>query len=404
METSPAERAGLDAAVARRALSVFFLSGLLMAFLGAILPAWGYHIRGEFVTVGHYFLSLNIGLLASMKACQQWVARKGISFVLVLGSGLAGGSFLWLALASPPAHWGWRMAGLALVGFSTGLLNGSAFHAISSIYRHDRASTVNLAGAFHGLGCLVMTLLVAGTFYVYTVPSILFLVALIPGFYAGYCARFSFPIAPAQPELKWQQALEDLKTPVGALFGILLFFQFGNEWSVAGWLPLFLIQRMGVSPASSLTFLALYWLALLVGRTAAQALLPHLRHSRLLLASVMAALLGCLILMFTDNRFGAGAGILLLGGGFAAIYPLVVEKIGDRFPYYHPGFFNGIFSFAITGGLMAPWTLGYIVPALGIRAVMGLPLAGTFVVFVLVILLSVEARLTGGDVGRRPSS
>ena len=44
-----------------------------------------------------------------------------------------------------------------------------------------------------------------------------------------------------------------------------------------------------------------------------------------------------MILLATDNRFGAISGILLLGGAFAPIYPLVVEKIGHRFPYYHPG-------------------------------------------------------------------
>ena len=50
------------------------------------------------------------------------------------------------------------------------------------------------------------------------------------------------------------------------------------------------------------------------------------------------------ILAFTDNLFGAVFGTLLVGFGFAPIYPLVVEKIGVRFPHYHPGFFNGIFS------------------------------------------------------------
>jgi len=56
-------------------------------------------------------------------------------------------------------------------------------------------------------------------------------------------------------------------------------------------------------------------------------------------------------------------GILFVGAGFASIYPLVVEKIGNRFPYYHPGFYNGIFSLGITGGLLAPWILGYVAQA-----------------------------------------
>ena len=47
----------------------------------------------------------------------------------------------------------------------------------------------------------------------------------------------------------------------------------------------------------------------------------------------------------------------LIGAGFATIYPLVAEKIGHRFTYYHPGLFNGIFSFAMVGAMLAPWLL-----------------------------------------------
>jgi FHS family glucose/mannose:H+ symporter-like MFS transporter len=172
-----------------------------------------------------------------------------------------------------------------------------------------------------------------------------------------------------------------------------LFFQFGNEWAIAGWLPLFLSQRLGLSPSSSILMLALYWLALLVGRVAAQWILPRMRHSRLLAASVLTSVFACIILVATDNPFGAVTGVLLLGAAFAPIYPLVVEKIGSRFPEYHPGVYNGIFSFAILGGLLAPGLLGYFAGEFGVKAVMGLPLAGSLIVFVLLLLTWLEARL-----------
>ena len=121
--------------------------------------------------------------------------------------------------------------------------------------------------------------------------------------------------------------------------------------------------------------------------------LPRVRHARLLVGSAAASILGCVILLATDNQFGALSGILLLGAAFAPIYPLVVEKIGRRFPYFHPGFYNGIFSFALAGGLLAPCTLGYFASQWGVSVVMALPLAGTVVVFVLLLLIGLEARL-----------
>ena len=58
-------------------------------------------------------------------------------------------------------------------------------------------------------------------------------------------------------------------------------------------------------------------------------------------------------------------------------------------------FFTGIFSFALFGGLLAPALLGYAAAAGGIRIVMLLPLIGTCMVFALLALIRLEAKVTG---------
>ncbi len=80
----------------------------------------------------------------------------------------------------------WRIFGVFWLGASAGLLNSSLFLAISSLYEQDRAATANLAAVLFGLGCVAAALLVAGTYYVYTVPGILILFAVFPGVYAGF--------------------------------------------------------------------------------------------------------------------------------------------------------------------------------------------------------------------------
>jgi len=283
---------------------------------------------------------------------------------------------------------------MVVIGCSAGILHTAIFHAISPMYRHDPAATLNLAGILFGLGCLTVALLVSGTFYMYSAPAIQTWIAVIPALFGWFYVRAKFAAQPVPHHPSPRAILSELRKPGAVLFSLLLFFQFGNEWAIAGWLPLFLSQRLGISPVTSLLMLALYWLALLVGRVAAQWVLPRMSHTRLLVASVLAAMFGCVVLIATDNRFGAMSGILLLGAAFAPIYPLVVEKIGRRFPYYHPGFYNGIFSFAIAGGLLAPCALGYFASYWGVRVIMGLPLAGSAVVFLLLMLIGLEARLS----------
>jgi len=365
-----------------------------MASLGALLPAWGYHIRSDYLEIGNYFLSLNLGLIVSVYINSSILSGKGIGFKLVLGSSLGSASFVWLALVPPCANPAWRVLAMVPMGVAAGLLNTSVFHAISRLYLLEPAATVNLAGIFFVSGCLATSMLVAGTFYVYTVPSILLFLALLPAIFAGLYAKHGFEQPPLPKHRSLKQTLEDFKSPAAILLGLLLFIQFGNEWSIAGWLPLFLTQRLGISPASSLEVLSVYWLSLMLCRVVVQWLLPRVRHGGLLAGSGLSAVFGCTILLFTNNLFGAHVGVLMLGGGFAAVYPLVVEKIGDCFPYYHPGFFNGIFSFAMTGGLLAPWTMGIYAHWWGIRVIMLLPMVGACMVSVLVALIWLYARLT----------
>ncbi|MGD0014456.1 MAG: MFS transporter [Bryobacteraceae bacterium] len=389
--SSAAPHPAFQAGLARKALAAFFLSGLLFSFLGVILPVWRHHLNEDFIVVGNHFLSMNLGIGATLAASRFFRFRR-VEIQLATACGLVCVVFAYLALLPPGVSPWWRIGGVFFLGCAAGLLNMGIFQALSPLYRQDPAATINLAGALMGAGCITMTALVAGTFYAYSVTTILLFLALLPALFLVMYARTRFVAGPEMCLPTLRQALREFKRPAAVLFALLLFFQFGNEWSLAGWLPLYLVQRLGISPASALVMLTAYWLALLTGRFVVFSVLGSVGRRRMLGASVLAALFGCTILMATDNRFGAIVGILMVGGGFASVYPLVVERMGGRFPHYHPAFFNAVFSFALTGGLLAPWSLGLLSDQFGIGVVMWLPLLGTLMVSLLLVLIWAEAR------------
>lgn len=382
-----------DPASDRLSLFAFLLSGISISFLGAILPAWRYHLGAGLTEAGNYFLSLAVGFVLSIGAADALMSRRGAKFVFVVANAVACAGFLFLAFSSPPAPAHWRLVGVLWIGVGAGLLNTATFQVAAPLYRRDRAATVNVAALLFGCGCILTALLVAGTYYVYTVPSILILLALIPGFAAGVYGRSSLPVTARHSEFSplWRE----FKKPAMILFSLLLFFQFGNEWSIAGWLPLFLVRRLGISPETSLFILAFYWTVLMVGRILSQLMIGRLKGGALLFGSILSSLLGTMVLASTNNRFGAIMGVLFIGAGYACVYPLVVQKIGHRFPDYSPGVYNGLFTLAITGGLLAPWSLGFFATAWGIQAVMVVPAVGAGIVFVLVLLILLEAKLSG---------
>ncbi|BDC52217.1 hypothetical protein F183_A45320 [Bryobacterales bacterium F-183] len=388
----PAEAGLLEAKGTRPALAGFFVSGLLLSFLGAILPVWGYHYTELYIQVGNYFVAFNGGLFLSNRIAERLLLKTGIRWCLIASCVASCLAMLWLAWFSPPHPAPFRLVGLLVLGCGAGLLHSAIFQAIGPIYRHDRAATVNIAGIFFGLGCLTMALLVAGTYYVYNVQSILVLLAVIPGFFAIAYRRTVYDVPVIKPP-SMAEVMADFRSPVAIQFGVLLLLQFANEWSIAGWLALFVIQRLGINPSTSLFYLAFYWTALLVGRIVAQRVLAIASHGKILFAGAGSAMLGCAILSLTDNQFGVISGIVFVGAGFAPVYPLVVEQIGDKFPYYDPVFYHGIFSLAFTGALLAPAALGYLAAWQGVKSVMILPLAGSSLVFFLLLVLWIESLL-----------
>ncbi len=372
------------------ALAGFLVSGFLFALVGALLPSWGYDLSTDFASVGRHFLALAVGMIASATLIRRFVPRFSTRLLLISGCAVATLSLI--ALAATPAQITWRFTGILVLGIALGLLHSGLFQAIFPAYEQSPATALNLGGIFFGAGSITCALLVSGTFWAYSLPTILLLLAIVP---AAFILLYLQRVYPPVPIVSHPEVLKQFRSTAAILFSFLLFFQFGNEWSIAGWLPVFLIHRLGMSPASALEYLAFYFAALTAGRIGISYLLTRVNHWRLLAASAGSSLLGCIVLALTDNRFGAGVSIFLLGLGFAAIYPLVIAWIGRRFPYYHPTYFNGIFSVALAGGMLSPWLLGEIAAISSIRTIMMLPAIGTCMVFLLLCLIWVEAKVTG---------
>jgi hypothetical protein len=58
-----------------KALAGFFVSGFLLAFLGAILPSWGHHLQADYWMIGLYFVALILGLLISVGSARPLMER-----------------------------------------------------------------------------------------------------------------------------------------------------------------------------------------------------------------------------------------------------------------------------------------------------------------------------------------
>ncbi len=104
-----ADHDSLSAPGPRKALAGFFVLGVLLAFLGAILPSWGHHLLSDYWMVGLYFVALIGGLTSAVRVAPCMLRRKGIRATLAVSCAAASVSLLVLAFFSPPFSAWWRL-------------------------------------------------------------------------------------------------------------------------------------------------------------------------------------------------------------------------------------------------------------------------------------------------------
>jgi fucose permease len=284
---------------------------------------------------------------------------------------------------------------VSLLGAAAGGLIASLLRFVRPYYQANAAYTISLCGSFFGAGCVLITAIFASAYWTYVAGWEAFL-AVIPLVVLPFLTKISNTREHRQPgspvHARLYKIVNELKSLPAILFSLLLFFQFGSEWTLAGWLPLLLIRRLGSSPEFGLFALTLYFAALLVGRLLAQAIRRKMPAVRLLIASVLVSILGYLLLSLTNSATGAALASVLTGLANAPIYGLVIEKIGRRFDA-QPGFFNNIFSLAATGGMLMPCMIGFAAYYYGLQYVLIIPAFGAIAVLVLMSLVTLEAKL-----------
>src|ERR1700677_2192812 len=107
----------------RKALAGFFVSGILLGFLGAILPSWGHHLEPNYWMVGLYFVALILGVLASVRLARPLMEKLGLGYTLSLACALASLALFYLAFFSPPYIAWWRLPVILILGIAAGLLH-----------------------------------------------------------------------------------------------------------------------------------------------------------------------------------------------------------------------------------------------------------------------------------------
>lgn len=161
----------------------------------------------------------------------------------------------------------------------------------------------------------------------------------------------------------FSSSLALLKNAYVAIMVLALFLYVGAEVCVSAGIPLYLKDRFQVDiNRIGLLGTGLFFIALTVGRFSGGVILNWMKPRTFFLATSVLSVAG-LSGIFMPSKPIAVASFILIGLGFANIFPLVFSMAVDRMPE-HTNALSGLMIMAIVGGAFVPPVMGLVADAL----------------------------------------
>ncbi len=366
-----------------------FVFGVVMAILGAILPTLFDTIRFDKAQAGNLFLFMNFGMLVMSLFFGPIVDRFGFKLFLMASALAVSVSFFLLAGATTYPG---VVAAAVLLGLGGGGLNGGTNALASDIHPDRRGAALNALGIFFGFGALTMPFLIGSFLELAGLDRLLIFAAVFSLVPFALFALVRFPRPKHEQGFPLAQAAAVIRSPLLWLCGALLFFQSGNEFTVGGWITSYLHEVTGVTARSASFLLAAYWAAIMLGRLVSSRIVDRVGKRRLVLAGAAVAWIAALLVAWSPTAAVAPAGVVLLGLGFAAIFPTTLTVVGEAFPRFSGTAFSVLFVIALVGGMTAPWVTGNVAHTHGLAKAMLVPVVNCTMIVVLQLIIIATSR------------
>lgn len=137
-----------------------------------------------------------------------------------------------------------------------------------------------------------------------------------------------------------------------------IFVYVGAEVSMSSGVPILLKGNFGIEQLGLWVSWAIFFLPILLGRFVGSIILGQMPAKKFLVITVVVSIVGILA-MFTSNEIVTYAGVVLVGLGFANIFPLVFSITIDHMPE-RSNELSGLMITAIAGGAIMPLVMGKV--------------------------------------------
>jgi FHS family glucose/mannose:H+ symporter-like MFS transporter len=363
----------------------FVLTGMVTTLLGPVLPALASRWSLNDPHAGYLFTAEFLGSTTGVVLSSLILPRFGFTLSLAL-------SYVLLALgvgAIAIGPWALGLAAATTYGFGLGIIIPATNLWVSQASGPTRAAALNVVNLAWGIGAVSLPAVVSIAVRANLLRSLFLVIAgasLIVAITLFALARGKAILATPHIDLV-APALWGIRVSLAILFYLYV----GAENAVAGWVAMY-TDRLHVTPGTLFAAIpSIFWGALLIGRGLAVAVLRRVSEARLLLAGLLMAAFGIILLISANSLASVVIGIGVAGLGLSSVFPLLVAKISHSFGEAGPYAAGPIFAFGGLGGATVPWLVGIASQrGGGLRTGLTVPLAA---VMLMGLVLIIAARM-----------
>lgn len=343
--------------------------GMALITLGSVQP----YLKEKFLLSegdsGTLFSIMPLGILVGSLVFGPACDKYGYKIVLTLSGLLFSIGIEGIAFAESPLL---LKVSILVFGLGGGALNGATNAVVSDISDQNKGANLSILGIFFGVGSLGMPLLIGLLKDHLGFGSILGLVGAFTFVVSIFFLVITFPEPKQQQGFPLKQGLAVIGDKILLLVGFFLLFQGSLEAIINNWTPLYLVAKLKMEKSDAILMLTTYVAGLTVMRILLGSIFRKIDGVRIIFCSLIAVLAGLLFLNLTEVTSLAVIGLVLVGIGLSAGFPIMLGFIGSRFTQLSGTAFSIVLVMALVGNILVNYIAGVIGGRFGTHSIMTL--------------------------------
>lgn len=340
------------------------LFGITFITLGSIAPDLKLKFQWEEITAATLFSILPIGILTGSLLFGPLCDRFGYKLLLVFSALLV---FIGIECIAFVRSERILQFAIFLFGLGGGAINGATNAVVADISDKEKGANLSLLGVFFGIGALGMPFILGSLRNIFSFEQIVAGAGILTLTVTLFFMLIKFPPPKQAKGFPLAKSLNLIRDRELILIAFYLFCQSSFEAIINNWTTTYLTNHHYIPGQKALYALSLFVTGMTIMRLVTGSALRNILPKRILLSSLVLILIGCVLLATTNLFYQMLIGLVLLGAGLAAGFPIMLGFVGDRYAELSGTAFSFVLFVALVGNMLINYMMGIIVQSYGIK-------------------------------------